>query len=64
MNAAMENEIHCMADIDDSGFVDTVDLDTFIALFEAGDLGADMDGTQFIDTEDFDAFMEAYERGC
>jgi lysophospholipase L1-like esterase len=64
MNDAMESSIRCIADIDDSGFVDTVDLDAFILLFEAGDLAADVDGTQFIDTEDFDTFMQAYEAGC
>lgn len=64
INNAMEDSIRCKADIDGSGFVDTVDLDTFVMLFEAGDLAADMDGTEFIDTEDFDAFMQAYERGC
>ncbi|MCC6427195.1 MAG: CRTAC1 family protein [Phycisphaerales bacterium] len=55
---------HCIADHDDSGFVDTDDFDAFVYAFEAGDPGADADGSGFIDTDDFDAFIHAFEAGC
>lgn len=64
IDTAMQAVVHCTADFDASGFVDTVDLDGFMQAFEAGDPAADIDASEYVDTEDFDAYMQAFERGC
>ncbi|HLO41315.1 MAG TPA: right-handed parallel beta-helix repeat-containing protein [Phycisphaerales bacterium] len=54
----------CVADFNRSGFVDTDDFDSFIAMFEMGAMTADVDGSGFVDGDDFDAFVTAFESGC
>lgn len=57
-------ENYCAPDVDNSGFMDTVDFDTFATSFEAGTPAADFDHSGFVDTEDFDAFVRAFVEGC
>ncbi|MCG3122401.1 MAG: hypothetical protein GIKADHBN_00788 [Phycisphaerales bacterium] len=57
-------ENYCGADVDYTGFVDSVDFDAFMAMFEAGLPSADFDHTGFVDTDDFDAFVQAFIEGC
>lgn len=54
----------CLADFDDSGFVDTDDFDAFVLAFEGGEASADADGSGFVDTDDFDVFVQAFGAGC
>jgi PA14 domain/Bacterial Ig domain len=54
----------CIADFDQSGFVDIDDYVAFVAAFELGDQSADVDGTGFVDIEDFTLFVVRFEAGC
>ncbi len=55
---------HCLADFDNSGFLDIEDYDAFVAAFEAGTDNADFDQSGFVDLEDFGAYIQAFEGGC
>ncbi|HRJ49744.1 MAG TPA: Ig-like domain-containing protein, partial [Phycisphaerales bacterium] len=46
--------VECIADFDNSGFVDLDDYILFVAAFELGVDEADVDGSGFVDTDDFD----------
>jgi len=58
----------CTADFDGDGFVDFLDLESFVACFEGEgcpqDASADLDGDGFVDFLDYAAFVEAFEAGC
>ncbi len=52
------------ADFNGDGFVTGEDFDEFVALFEAGDIGADFNGDTFVTGEDFDEFVQHFVDGC
>jgi hypothetical protein len=56
----------CPADANGDGFVDAIDLETFIKAFETGSATtlADFNGDGFIDFFDYDGFLAAFEAGC
>ncbi|MCG3123513.1 MAG: hypothetical protein GIKADHBN_01933 [Phycisphaerales bacterium] len=62
--ATMWRHDACLADFDESGFVDIEDYTAFVAAFEAGDTSADVDQTGFVDLEDFTLFVQVFEEGC
>lgn len=62
--SAMSIATRCMADFDNSGFVDIDDYTSFVSAFEAGSLLADFDGSGFVDTDDFTAFILSFDAGC
>ncbi|MCC6429013.1 MAG: hypothetical protein IT435_19610 [Phycisphaerales bacterium] len=64
MNAEMKSSVVCLADFDESGFVDTEDYDAFVEAFTLGDPSCDINGTGFVDLEDFDFFVMLFEAGC
>lgn len=64
MNEEMKSPVTCIADFDESGFVDLDDYSRFVAVFEAGEDLADIDGSGFVDIEDFSYFVAHFEDGC
>jgi photosystem II stability/assembly factor-like uncharacterized protein len=58
----------CTADFDGDGFVDFLDLASFVACFEGEacppGATADLDGDGFVDFLDYAAFVEAFDAGC
>lgn len=54
----------CLADFDDSGFVDIDDFTEFVSAFEVGSPSSDVDGSGFVDTDDFTYFILAFDAGC
>ncbi len=62
--AAASLNVTCLADFDNSGFVDIEDYDAFVAAFEAGDPSADIDNSGFVDVEDFSMYVPLFEAGC
>ncbi|HRJ51066.1 MAG TPA: EF-hand domain-containing protein, partial [Phycisphaerales bacterium] len=54
----------CLADFDDSGFVDIDDFTEFVSAFEVGSPSSDVDGSGFVDTDDFTYFILAFNAGC
>ncbi len=66
-SAYQDNDVFvdlCPSDINDDGFVNGDDFDTFVELFELGDMGADYDGNTFVNGDDFDSFTADFEAGC
>ena len=57
-------EYHCPADFDLNNFVNGVDFDSFVELFEAGDRRADFDLDGFVTGVDFDTFTQHFVEGC
>ncbi len=56
--------VHCPADFNNSGFVDTDDFTDFVLAFINGTQDADFDASGFVDTDDFTAFVLAFTNGC
>ncbi|MCC6427892.1 MAG: hypothetical protein IT435_13865 [Phycisphaerales bacterium] len=54
----------CIADFDQTGFVDTDDFTAFTTAFEAGIDEADFDESGFVDLDDFVTFVIAFKAGC
>ena len=54
----------CAADIDDNGYVNGDDFDSFATWFFFGCPRADFDNNTFVNADDFDAFYEAFYVGC
>ncbi len=54
----------CLADFNVDGFVNGIDFDEYVALFEAGRPGADVDGDTFVSGIDFDLYMDHFIAGC
>jgi len=55
---------NCRADVNDDGFVDTLDVISFLALFNDQHPDADFDGNGFINTLDFIDFLNSFNLGC
>jgi len=56
--------LRCPADIDNNGFVNALDYDSFASAFELGDACADFDGNGFVNALDYDSFASSFEAGC
>jgi hypothetical protein len=54
----------CDADLNDDGFVNADDYDTFAQAFEDGSPDADVNQDGYVNGDDYDAFAEAFEEGC
>lgn len=53
----------CAADLNEDGFVNGDDYDSFAEQFELG-VGPDFNGDCFVNGDDYDSFAEAFEAGC
>lgn len=54
----------CLADVNEDGFVNGDDFDTFAEWFDVADAHADYNGDGFVNGDDFDAFAGDFEAGC
>lgn len=52
----------CDADLDNSGFVDSIDVDIFIAVYGTSNADADFDGNGTVDFSDINTFVALYNK--
>jgi len=60
----IEVRLPCPADLNDDGGLSFPDVSLFLALFNAGDLGADFTGDGAVTFADVSAFIAAFTAGC
>jgi hypothetical protein len=61
---ATTEDLPCVVDYNDDGFVDFFDYLGFVDAFQAGTPDADFNADDFIDFFDYSEFVEAFEIGC
>ena len=60
----VDEETQGQTDLNGDGILDNGDIQTFLALFLGGDLGADLNGDGILDNGDIQTFLTLFLGGC
>ncbi len=64
IDEAFAGHLACPGDVDQNGFVNGDDYDSFASAFEAAHPDADFNADGFVNGDDYDAFAEHFDAGC
>ncbi|MCC6969973.1 MAG: hypothetical protein IT434_07090 [Phycisphaerales bacterium] len=64
IDEAFAGHLACPGDVDQNGFVNGDDYDSFASAFDVADPDADFNADGFVNGDDYDAFAEHFDAGC